>query len=85
MPHGYLPFYGLSQLTDVMGLDDLLNGPDFIPLIEVDIGENINLILRAGISHHNLEEKPIELGFREGIGAVLLHGVLRGHDDEGIC
>ena len=46
--------------------------------------DNLSLLVLLGIGDHHLEHKTVHLGFRQGIGAFLLDGVLGGHHQERI-
>jgi hypothetical protein len=54
-------FYGdalldtFSEPTDVIPLYNLTNSLEFVPLIEMDVGQNIHFILSTGISDNHLE------------------------------
>ena len=45
--------------------------------------EQLLLLVHAGMSHIDLEEEAVQLGFGQSVGALVLDRVLRGHDHEG--
>ena len=48
------------------------------------LAENLLLFAEARIVHVNVEHEAVELGLRQRVGALLLDGVLRGDDEEGV-
>ena len=46
--------------------------------------EHLLLLLHGRVAHDELEQESVELRFGQRIGALVLHRILRGHDDERI-
>ncbi len=74
--------HDLPAGDDVFGVDD---GAD----IELGSGsghgvEDLALFFGGGVVDSDLEEEAVELSFGEGVGALLVDGVLRGEDEEGV-
>ncbi len=57
---------------------------DFDLLVAAADRQNLLLFVRGGIAHLDVEHEPVELGFRQRIGAFLLDRVLRGDGEERI-
>ena len=72
----------LASAHDVFRLDNSLGLAHAACL---QVGANDLLFFFLGwITNHHLEEKPIDLGFRKGVGAFLFYGVLCSEDQEGV-
>ncbi len=48
-------------------------------------GQHLHLVLGREVTEPETDAEPVELGLGQGIGTVVLHGILGGDDEEGIA
>ena len=70
----------LAGADDVFRLHHGLGLGEAAAVVHAD---NLALLVLLGVGDHHLEHETVHLGLRQGIGALLLDGVLGGHHQEG--
>jgi len=75
-------FHPLLQLEDVVGREDRVDPVEEVPDLR-GLQEDAALGLRPGVADGEAHEKAVELALGQGIGAVVLQGILGGHHHEG--
>ena len=64
-----------------MSFGDLFNRVDGLAALVVE--EDVDLVLEIRIAHAEAQQETVELGLGEGIGALVVDGVLRREYTEG--